>query len=76
MVAFVFRFRTHAFADSSQLGSLTELNFPVSDPKKIKDVISNRFYDAFHVTFLLMLLTLLLAMNHTKCKEKNPVKTI
>lgn len=33
MVAFVFRFKTQAFADSSQLGSLTELNFPVSDPE-------------------------------------------
>lgn len=34
MVAFVFRFKTQAFADSSQLGSLTEVNFPVSDPRK------------------------------------------
>lgn len=36
MVALVLRFRIQAFAESSQFGSLTELNFPVSDPENEK----------------------------------------
>lgn len=73
MVAFVFRFKTQAFADSSQLGSLTELNFPVSDPgnrvKMIKDVISKRFCDAFCV-FVVDVLLLSLAEWITQSAQK------
>lgn len=70
IVAFVFRFKTQAFADSSQLGSLTEVNFPVSDPrefwrkKRVKDVFTNRFYDAFCVVVVIS------EVNHTECREK------